>query len=781
VLLLAWLVLGAACAAPTADELLADAQAAIAGNEPRTAEIHLKNLLQSEPNNVAARLLLGEVSLSIGDVAGAEQNLRRALALGADANTVRLPLVKALIAQQKYEEAVAQLESSPDLATTAEALSLQATALRGLGRREQAEAAFRAALRLDPTSSVTRTDFAALLLESQRLDAGRALVDEVLAAEPTFVPALLLRAEVEAATGQTTSAEATLQEVIGLERGKSLPSPRLAIALARLTEVRLALGKVDAAAENADALLALAPKAPQARYVKAAVEVRQNNLDSAERRLEDVIVDAPGYWPAFRLLGAINVAQNQLGQATSYLRAAVSGNPTDAAARLQLAELQIREGNIEEAKDLIEASQSAGVSDGLFFAFAGRASQQAGLDDQAARFFERSEEVVPDDVRQLVGLSNIYVAAGEFERAVRVLQSSSFDDAQGELLRNYLLSLVQVRQGDLDAAAETAQRVAAAQPGAAWALNLRGSIALLAGKLDAAKGFLDQALVLDGRDTSALLNAARVAVARNDAADAQRYLERVVEIDPANSAAYVGLAELAAARREFATAESWVGRISASPLKLRLEAELLAAQGRFEDAAVAFDRAFDSQPSAELAGRAYETAKRAGRASPAAKLETWVANNPQDPTGNFMFGSVALENGDLNAATTRYEAVLNANPEHGPSLNNLAWLYSQRGDARAIDYAERAHTAEPNNPAIADTLGWLYVERGEAAKGLPLLEAAAAGLAGQAEVQYHWGVALAETGESAKALAVLESALSSKTEFPGRDDAERRATRLRAR
>jgi tetratricopeptide (TPR) repeat protein len=310
---------------------------------------------------------------------------------------------------------------------------------------------------------------------------------------------------------------------------------------------------------------------------------------------------------------------------------------------------------------------------------------------------------------------------------------------------------------------------------------LRGTIALLAGRLDAARDYLDKALELEPRDTGALLNAARAAAADGDRAAAQRYLERVIEIDSANNSAYVGLAELAAAQRDFAAAQSWVERLPISPLRSRLEGQLLAAQGRFGDAAATFNRAFDAQPSADLAVRAYESARRAGQPNPEAKLIAWNANNPRDPTGNFALGSISIENGRQDAAIAHYEAVLAVNPEHAASLNNLAWLYSQRADERALDFAERAYAAEPNNPSIADTLGWLHVQRGDAARGLPLLAAAAEGLANQAEVQYHYGVALAETGDAAKALTALDAALAGGASFPGRDDAQRRADALRAR
>jgi putative PEP-CTERM system TPR-repeat lipoprotein len=782
VLLPAWLVLGAACSGPPSDQLLADARGAIAAGELRTAEIHLKNLLQAEPDHATARVLLGEVALKTGDLPGAEQNLRRALSLGADA--ALLPLAESLIAQRKFEEALAELASAPELEGSARVsrLSLEGAAQRGLGRREEAEAAYRAALRVDPTSAQVRSELAVLLMESQRAEAATSLVGEVLADQPDFVPALMVRASLEIAAAQPTAAEATLQRVVELEGTKVPATVTHAMALAQLTEVQLGLGKVDAAAVTADALLAIASQAPAARYVKAAVEVRQNELDAAERRLEALIADAPEYWPAYRLLGGINISQQQAGQALMYLRTAVNNNPTDSAARLELAELYIREGDVDQAKQLIEAGQSGGVvGDGLFFAFAGRASRQAGLDEQAAQFFSQSEAALPDDAQQLVGLSSLYVAAGEFERAVRVLQSASFGDEQGELLRNYLLALVQVRQGDLDAADATAQRVAEAQPAAGWPLNLRGTIALLAGKLDLARDHLARALEIDPRDTGALLNAARVAAARNEPAAARDYLERVTEIDAGNTAAYVGLAELAAARRDFATAQTWVDRLPVSPLRSRLEAELLAAQGRFDDAAAAFNRAFETQPSADLAVRAYDSSKRAGRPNPEAKLLAWNANNPRDPTSNFMLGSVALESGQQAAAIARYEAVLAVNPKHAPSLNNLAWLFSQAGDERAVDYAERAYAAEPNNPAIADTLGWLLVQRGDASRGLPLLATAAERLADQAEVQYHWGVALAETGDTDKALAALDAALAGNADFAGRDDAQRRADALRTR
>src|SRR4029453_12798517 len=93
-LLQVWLMLATGCGAQTPDQLVAEAKQAIAAGEFRTADIHLKNLLQQQPDNADGRLLLGEVSLALGDPAAAEQNLRRALDLGGDPSGIQLPLLR---------------------------------------------------------------------------------------------------------------------------------------------------------------------------------------------------------------------------------------------------------------------------------------------------------------------------------------------------------------------------------------------------------------------------------------------------------------------------------------------------------------------------------------------------------------------------------------------------------------------------------------------------------------------------------------------------------------
>jgi len=773
-------VLLAACSAATPEELLSQARTAIAAQEYRTAEIHLKNLLQQQPDNAEARGLLGEVLLETGDLPGAEQSLRMAVQRGAE-GAAEVSLLRALVGQAKFKESLeyADARALPkNPGDTADVSVLRGAAHRGLREPERAVEVYRAALATTPDALDIRTELASTLFALGRQAEGRELVSAVLVDDPNYSPALLLRAGLETAAGDRAAAEATLQQVVELERPNAARSQRYFLAMAPLIEVQTQLGKNDAAAANADALLALNPGHPLARYAKALVEIAQGDLAGAEQRLEDLVADAPQYWPAHRLLGAINLRQDQLGQAAMYLQAAVNNDPADSAARLQLAELYVRQGNLDAARTLMEGTPG-GVRDDVFLAFAAGASQRAGLEEQASELFDRLEQQSPTDIQQLVGLSSVYTAAGEFERAVRVLQSSNLQGDQNRLMSDYLLALVRVRQGDLESADGLAEKLQGEYSQAAWPLNLRGVIALMRGDTAGARRFIERGLELEPRSVASLLNMSRVAVAERDTEGAEGYLRQALEVDPAEPAALLGLAQFSMARRDYAAARALIERAPQSSGRMLAEADLLGAEQRFGEAADLFAQVFAAQPSSSVAIRAYESARRAGRANADAQLRRWHADHPDDSPTSFALASVELEGGNLPEAERLYESVIATNPNHAATLNNLAWIYGERRDPRALELGERALTAAPDNPSIADTVGWLYVQNGNATRGLPLLARAAGALPEELDVHYHWAVALAETGDTAGAVDILQRLTRDDRQFASRADAERRLNALR--
>jgi Flp pilus assembly protein TadD len=111
-------------------------------------------------------------------------------------------------------------------------------------------------------------------------------------------------------------------------------------------------------------------------------------------------------------------------------------------------------------------------------------------------------------------------------------------------------------------------------------------------------------------------------------------------------------------------------------------------------------------------------------------------------------------------------------------LNNLAMLYIDNADVRALATAEKAYRALPKVPGVQDTYGWAVVRAGKSAEAVDILRVALQGMPDNAEVQYHLAAALAEAGNTSEALSLTRKALSGTLPPAARTDAKNLLTKL---
>ncbi|QIG80342.1 tetratricopeptide repeat protein [Stakelama tenebrarum] len=152
-------------------------------------------------------------------------------------------------------------------------------------------------------------------------------------------------------------------------------------------------------------------------------------------------------------------------------------------------------------------------------------------------------------------------------------------------------------------------------------------------------------------------------------------------------------------------------RRNASSGDARSYADLLAANGRYDAAALAYALAL-SRPG--------------GR-------DDWALH---------VARGMALDAaGRWDAAVTALRRAVALAPNQPVALDALGRAQIERGVdmAAATAMIERAHELQPDNPAITDSLGWAYYQQGEFARALPLLEAAAKGAPGSTEINEHLG------------------------------------------
>ena len=156
-------------------DLLASAQGYIDKRDFKAATVQLKSLLQEHPESGEARFIYGRALLEMGDVAGAEAELNRALDNKYSEEIVVPVLAKALLASgqsRKLTEAYGKFEVA-DVQGAVELKVALAMAYAAQGKNDDAQASLNRALQI-------KADAPEALVALARLQAGDGKVDEAL-------------------------------------------------------------------------------------------------------------------------------------------------------------------------------------------------------------------------------------------------------------------------------------------------------------------------------------------------------------------------------------------------------------------------------------------------------------------------------------------------------------------------------------------------------------------------------------------------------------------------
>jgi tetratricopeptide (TPR) repeat protein len=266
-------------------------------------------------------------------------------------------------------------------------------------------------------------------------------------------------------------------------------------------------------------------------------------------------------------------------------------------------------------------------------------------------------------------------------------------------------------------------------------LRALAAVQVSAGKPAEAAGVLDRYAKKypDLPSISYLLAQLRLQAA--DAAGAQSALKSLIARHADDAPAYALAGQIARSRNSLAEAEMNLQKA------LALDSSLVPAR-------------------IDLAG-VYVSRKDWAKAE--ATLKEGIDRNRDDAALQYELAGVYDAAGRWQDANLYYRSVLRADPNHVPSLNNLALnLAEQSGDlAAAKTYAEKAFRLDNTDPTVQDTYGWILVLGNDTKNGLPLLQRAARAFPKDSTVSYHLGAALIKAGRLPEGKRLVQDALTS--------------------
>jgi tetratricopeptide (TPR) repeat protein len=554
----------------------------------------------------------------------------------------------------------------------------------------------------------------------------------------------LASASLSTRKGDMTAAEDAVRHALALD-GK-LPLAHLAMA-----DLLLLRGEPVQAAQEFKTAAELAPIRSTARLKYAEFERNAGAQAEATAMLKEITRQAPDYLPAWGCLAKIAYKEKRYDESLALLEYIFNRDPLNLEGRLFQSDVLLAKGDVKLALDRLDRLNEAYPDAPAIKYQLARAYLQNDSPTQAIVALNQALASNPDYIDATLLLGEADIRAGDAQRAVVSMQSL-LEKHPNVMQAKVVLAAAYRSLGQLDDAAATFRKQINVSPQNAQAYVGLGLILREQGKMT----------------------------------EARKAFEKAQELDPQNPAAVQQLVELDILSKDFTSAFLRVQRqFKKSPGSADadfLEAKIYVAQGEWDRAEAALLKTLELDPNYsgayDLLIYTYIAANKLTDAT--SHLNSLISKQPDDVRLLMLSGLIYEKMNQFSHARDAYEKLLSVCPDFSPALNNLACLYSERLNQldRAYALARKARALEPGAAATADTLGWILYKRADYDQALTLLKESAMKLPDTPEIQFHLGMAYYMMGQTEAARAALVKVAGAQSEFPDKQDAQRRLALL---
>jgi putative PEP-CTERM system TPR-repeat lipoprotein len=672
-------------------------------------------LTAAESTGVLAMLV--ETETAAGDLAGARRDLAELTKQAPDAPLAHLLSARIAMVEQNYSLAVTEAQKVVAAAPNYPlARLLLGSALMANGNYNQAEAQLSELVRLAPENSEARKLLAEVNLRLQRPDVALQVLSSPQQSEAADPQVAALMGWANLQRGDSTAA-------IDLLKRSSDAQPANVNLKLDLALAYISVGRNEDAVSLLEGLPATSGNARRERLMIAAMGKGKPSQESLAEIAR--IVKANG-----NDIGILNVAalfyseQRDFGRARELLKAAAALEPKNIGTLANLARIEIAAGDLDAAQKALRGILAVDPA------------------HQAAR----------------VTLARLALQRNDTKTAVTELEAARVADAQAieprlmlaaQYLRERKTSEANTVLRELDLLSEKNPAVAV----------VIGRLYLSAGRYDEALSRFQAAERREPGNAAWSLEVARVQLARGDVRAARMSVQKALDLDANSIVANAQMIAIDLKEKRTAEARARIEKLKQAhpddPKVALLEGEMSLVLRDVPAAERAYATSYRLAPSSAAAIGVYRSRSIARAPGTTSLLADWLTREPRDLGARMILAQGLLEQKQNTQAIAQYERIVADGHSDATVFNNLAWLYSQKHDPRALEIAKKAFELAPKSPAIADTYGWILVENDRAAEALPILKGAAAVPGAPADVRYHLAVAQARGGERDEARAAL--------------------------
>ena len=756
---------------------------------PPQAEAAFKQALEAVPGHVPAQVGLARLLAVQGDRDAAVKTIDAIIAAGtADAETWLLKGDLLAYGQSDRDGAIAAYRKAiaidkANLAAHAGIIVLQMSS----GDSKAAGDQVAELQKVRPGHPMTGFFQAQVAYEKGDFKSAKELVAQLLKVAPDHPQVNQLAGAIELASGSVTVARSHLSKTLQA-------APDSVAARRMLAAAYLKSGEGSKALELLEPMLAQTPSDGVAYAMAGEAHMQAGNLDKASAMFSLAAKANPKNTANLTALARTRFLKGDTLGAVADLQQ-IAASDKGAVADLELVNTQLRSRDYQGALKSIDGLERklpgkpmpsllrGAAYLGLKDTAQARASFEKALTHDAAFFpaafnlatldvaekkpqvaqqrFESIIKAQPGHLRALLAQADLRARNGASKQEVSDLLTTAVRlnptqaSAHLSLINNHMVN----KQNE--AALAAAQQADAALPDQPAILDALGRAQLAAGQQNQALSTFNKMAAGQPGNAAIQMRVADANLAMKNSGAAIQSLKRAVAASPDFVPALLRLfaLEVQAGQTTEALklARDLQKRQPAHSLGFVLEGDAHRAQKNNDAALAAYKTALGKTAPSNAAARYHGLLTSSGKQAEAGKFAgTWAKDHANDVTFAVYLGDAALARKDLPAAEAAYRHVVELQPNHAASLNNIAWLMVKTNQPGALQYAEKANALVPNQPALMDTLAMALAAERKLDQALEIQKSAVALAPGNNIMRLGLARLYAQAGQKPQARELLE-------------------------
>lgn len=489
---------------------------------------------------------------------------------------------------------------------------------------------------------------------------------------------------------------------------------------AQLGLSKLAAGNVDAAAVDLERAVGLDEDLLQADMLLVYTHLRQNDTKKAVEVAQALEKKQPNNPVAVNLLGIVLAQKGDFAAAKKQFEKALKVDPKFTTAYMELAQLALQEKKPAVARENYQKVLKTTPNHlGAMLAM-GRLADSEGDRAGAISWIEKAKKANPDSIEPTLLLSNAYFLKGDKMKALSMAREAA-DAHPDHPMVLATLGKIQVANNDLSNATATFRKLVDLQP----------------------------------KSPQALVMLAEAQAANKQQKAATDSAKSALKLQKGFVPAQVLLAKLQMEQKQYDAARQTAKELQTQNPKLgvgfEVEGDVYTVQGDIKSAAKSYDAAFSRGESSALAVKLYRAREQLKQKDALEPLERQLVKEPNDATVRMVLAVAYQSANDPGKAMEQYNKILQSQPDNVAALNNLAWLYAEKGDKQAVTYGQKAYELAQQSPAVMDTYGWALIKTGQMKRGVDILKEASVKAPHLLDIKYHLAYGYYKSGDIAAA------------------------------